>query len=120
MVPIVLTVRRETGKEYEVKVFDDKDVASHIDPKPCVGIREDAGEASVGESIGQPLSRERYIQDADTVVNVEGNTLRRANASIAAVLRGLKTLACAEVPCKGTGRSRLRPHLAVRIGKATS
>ena len=42
------TVRRETGKEYGVKVSDDKDVASHIDPKPCVVARESEGEASVG------------------------------------------------------------------------
>lgn len=33
-------------------------VAIHIGPEPCAGIREGAGEASVGEHIGQPLSRE--------------------------------------------------------------
>ena len=37
-------------------------VAIHIGPKPCVGIREGADEASVGEHIGQPLSRESLNQ----------------------------------------------------------
>jgi hypothetical protein len=36
-------------------------VANRIGPEPCVGIREDDGEASVGERIGQPLSRESKI-----------------------------------------------------------
>jgi hypothetical protein len=49
-------VRRETGKEYGVKASDDKDLASHIDPKPCGGVREDVGEASVGACAGRKLS----------------------------------------------------------------
>ena len=40
-----------------VQVHYDEGVAIHIDPEPCVGVREDGDEASVGESIGQPLSR---------------------------------------------------------------
>jgi len=36
-----------------------EDVASHIGPESCVGIREGAGEALTGESAGQVLSRER-------------------------------------------------------------
>ena len=57
------TVRRETGKEYGVKVSDDKDLASHIGPKPCVGAREGGGEASVGECTGRPLSLENYFRE---------------------------------------------------------
>lgn len=79
----------------------------HTDPLSCVGHREVSGEALAGESIGQPLSRERVVRDADTVVNVEGNISRRVNVSAAMISRGLQTLACAEVPCSGTGRSRL-------------
>jgi hypothetical protein len=41
-----------------VQVHYDEGVAIHIGPKPCVGVREDGDEASVGEGIGQPLSRE--------------------------------------------------------------
>ena len=34
-------------------------IANHTGPEPCVVIRKDDGEASVGEYTGQPLSRER-------------------------------------------------------------
>jgi len=37
-----------------VKVRRNEGVATHIDPKPCAGIREDVGEASAGECTGQP------------------------------------------------------------------
>jgi hypothetical protein len=47
----------KTGKEEVVKVHCDEGVATHIGPEPCADIREDTGEASVGERIGQPLSR---------------------------------------------------------------
>ena len=46
----IVVVRRETSKEYGVNVFDDKGVAIHIDPKPCVGGREDIDEASAGHA----------------------------------------------------------------------
>jgi len=36
-----------------VKVFDDKGLANHIDPKPCAVGRETGGEASVGAYTGQ-------------------------------------------------------------------
>jgi hypothetical protein len=41
-----------------VQVHYDEGVAIYIGPEPCVGVREDGDEASVGEGIGQPLSRE--------------------------------------------------------------
>ena len=41
-----------------MKVRCDEGVANRIGPEPCTGAREGAGEASVGECIGQPLSRE--------------------------------------------------------------
>ena len=44
-----------------MQVRHDEGVAVHIDPEPCVGIREDGGEASAGERAGQPLSRENWI-----------------------------------------------------------
>jgi hypothetical protein len=40
-----------------VKVRRDEGVANHFGPEPCAGAREGTGEASVGESTGQPLSR---------------------------------------------------------------
>ena len=55
---VQLVVRRETGKEQEVQVLYDEDVASHIAPEPCVLSREGQGEASAGAHIGWPLSHE--------------------------------------------------------------
>jgi hypothetical protein len=42
-----------------VQVLYDEDVASHIDPEPCVVSRERQGEASAGDRAGWPSSRER-------------------------------------------------------------
>ena len=50
-----------------MQVHCDEGVANHIGPKPCVTDREVAGEASAGERIGQPLSRESFVQSADAV-----------------------------------------------------
>jgi hypothetical protein len=44
-----------------VKVHHGEGVAIRTGPEPCVGTREGVGEASVGEHIGQPLSRESLI-----------------------------------------------------------
>ena len=44
-----------------MQVRCDEGVANHIGPEPCAGIREDVDEASAGEPIGQPLSRESHI-----------------------------------------------------------
>jgi len=57
-----------------VKVFYDEGVAIRIGPEPCAGIREGDGEASVGERIGQPWSREsKIVSGADVVRITEGN-----------------------------------------------
>ena len=51
-------------------------LAIHTGPEPCVGTREGAGEASAGERIGQPLSREsKTVLGADVVIITEGNTV---------------------------------------------
>jgi hypothetical protein len=49
-----------------VKVRDDEGVANRIGPEPCAGACEGTGEASVGECIGQPLSRGRTSSRAPT------------------------------------------------------
>ena len=57
-----------------MQVHHDEGAAIHIGPEPCAGIREGVGEASAGERIGQPLSRESLIfPDADVVEITEGN-----------------------------------------------
>jgi hypothetical protein len=63
-----LVVRRETGKEQEVKVLYDEDVASRIGPEPCVVSREGHGEASAGDRAGWPSSRESALSRVPTVL----------------------------------------------------
>jgi hypothetical protein len=68
-----------------VRVPYDEGLANHIGPEPCVA----NDEASVGECIGQPLSRERLIvSGADIVVPVEGNTSGCDSASAHETRRG--------------------------------
>ena len=72
-----------------MRVHCDEGVATHVAPDPCAVLREDDCEASVGERIGQPLSRERTIApDADAVSAAEGETGGRASASILPIRRG--------------------------------
>ena len=58
-----------------MKVHHGEGVAIRTGPEPCVGTREGVGEASVGEHIGQPLSRENLSNlGADVFRIMEGNT----------------------------------------------
>ena len=79
-----LVVRRETGKEQEVQVLYDEDVASHIAPEPCVLSREGPGEASAGAHAGWPLSRERPLSRAPTVLPCRKATRSAATSRVAA------------------------------------
>jgi hypothetical protein len=97
-----------------VQVPCDEGVANHIGPKPCAGIREAAGEASVGVRAGQPLSRERkLVLGADAVCWVEGYMGGRVSASARPNPAWSETLACPHIPCTGTGRSPAWPRVAV-------
>jgi len=72
-----------------VQVRYGEGIAIHIGPEPCVGICEGDGEASAGERIGQPSSRESLeVPSADVVEKTEGNTDGRANASARPTRRG--------------------------------
>lgn len=74
-----------------VQVHYGEGVATRTGPAPCVGIREDDGEASAGERKSQPLSRERLqVPGADTVAPVEGKTSERDTASARMTRRGLR------------------------------
>jgi hypothetical protein len=74
-----------------VKVHYDEGLANHIGPEPCAAVREDLGEASVGDCIGQPLSREiDVILGADAVPVAEGNMDGHAIASGRPTQRGLR------------------------------
>ena len=64
-------------------------VAIHTGPKPCVGPREGADEASAGETTGQPLSRESKIVPGAHLVRItEGNMDGRVIASARSTRRG--------------------------------
>ncbi len=64
-------------------------VAIRIGPEPCVGTREGDGEASAGEHIGQPLSREsKKVPGAHVVIFTEGNMGGRVSASARPTQRG--------------------------------
>ena len=108
-----------------MQVHCDEGIANHIGPEPCAGIREDVGEASAGECIGQPLSRDRLlIPGADTFRTVEGNTFGRAIASARMTRRGrspwhVHTLLARE-PGDLQSDRRQQSGLTVRIGKARS
>jgi hypothetical protein len=118
-------VRRETGKEYVVKVHGDEGIATHVAPEPCVDVREGDCEASVGERIGQPLSRESVVDSgADVVHLTEGKTGRRVIASAHRTRRGLRpwhvrTLLAREPGDLWIGHRRCWRRM-VRSGKARS
>jgi hypothetical protein len=72
-----------------VQVHYGEGLAIHTGPKPCVGTREGTGEASVGESAGQPLSREsKIVLGAHVVRIMEGNMDGRVIASACPTRRG--------------------------------
>ena len=107
-----------------MKVRYDEGLAIHIGPEPCVGPREGAGEASAGEHIGQPSSRESLIfPDADVVRITEGNmggAITRAPARSGVVEdpgmcgsslygnREVSGLACGGMPQVRVGKTRSR------------
>jgi hypothetical protein len=107
-----------------VKVHYDEGLANHIGPEPCAVVREDLGEASAGDRIGQPLSREiDVILGADAVLLAEGNMDRRVIASAHPARRGrrpwhMQTLLVREPGDLMPDQSDSPP--LVRIGKARS
>jgi hypothetical protein len=107
-----------------VQVHCEEGLAIHLGPEPCVCIREDAGEASAGECIGQPLSLENYVYlGRRRVIRCGRQHVRRAIASARTAQRGqrpwhVQTLLVRE---PGDPSSGHRPMATVvRIGKARS
>jgi len=75
-----------------VQVRCNESLASYIGPEPCGSNREVAAEASVGVSIGQPLSHETvYNPGADVLQYTEGNTVHCDKASKVLTWRGRRT-----------------------------
>ena len=107
-----------------MQVHYDEGVAIYIGPEPCVGVREGGDEASVGEGIGQPLSRESLlVPGADAVSNAEGNTNRRNIASVWSTRRGRRTWHVQKLLGREPGdpaSDQPQQSGLVRIGKAGS
>ena len=107
-----------------MEVRYDEGIASHIGPEPCAVVREDIGEASAGECIGQPLSREiGLFLGADAVLQAEGNMDGHAIASARPAQRGrrpwhVRTLLVREPGDLMPDQSGLPP--LARTGKARS
>jgi hypothetical protein len=92
-----------------VQVHCDEGVAIRIGPEPCAGIREGVGEASVGERVGQPLSREINLDPgADAVCWAEQNGRTRHRKRSVDPARS-ENLACTDALCTETGRSVVHP-----------
>jgi hypothetical protein len=107
-----------------VQVHHDEGVAIRIGPEPCAGTREGVGEASAGERVGQPLSREiNLVPGADAVCWAEGHAGGRAIASVRADRRGLRPWHAWTLFARKPGDLPLTPSMAAqrgRIGKARS
>ena len=89
-----------------MRVRRNEGVATHIDPKPCAGIREETGEASAGERIGQPLSRESDFSPGCRRRKLRGRQHGRTrHRECPTGPAWSETLACTDAPCTGTGRS---------------
>jgi hypothetical protein len=102
----------------------DEGVANHIGPEPCAVACKGGGEASVGESIGQPLSLENYLLLGRRRGTHRGRQhVRRAIASAWTAQRGqrtwhVQTLLVREPGDPSSGHRRIAA--VVRIGKARS
>ena len=107
-----------------MQVHCDEGVAIRIGPEPCAGAREGVGEASVGERVGQPLSREINLDPgADAVCWAEGDAVRRAIASVSPTRRGLRPWHARTLFARKPGDLPFTPLLVIRrgrIGKARS
>jgi hypothetical protein len=107
-----------------VKVHCGEGVTNHTGPKPCATDCEVRGEASAGERIGQPLSRDRIlILGADAVELAEGNMDGHEIVSARTTRRGPRpwhvwTLFGRKPGDPTVDRWRHAPK--VRIGKARS
>ena len=100
-----------------MQVHHGEGVANRTGPEPCVGTREGVGEASAGERVGQPLSRERnLVLGADAVCWAEGHAGGRAIASVRPDPARSKTLACTDALCSETGRSAVHPEYGSTAG----
>jgi hypothetical protein len=107
-----------------VQVHYDEGVATHIGPEPCIVVRENGGEASAGESIGQVLSLENYVLPERGRVTHRGRQYGRARHRKAwTVRRGQRPWHVRKLLEREPGdptTDHRQSAVLVRIGKARS
>ena len=106
-----------------MQVRCDEGVAIYIGPKPCVCAREGAGEASAGERIGQPLSRERFLFWVPTPCKWRKATHPGASSRAPGRPGVVRDPGMCRRSLHGNreiSRSTVRQQPSVRIGKARS
>jgi hypothetical protein len=107
-----------------VQVRHDEGVATRVGPEPCAVVREGSGEASAGERVGQPLSRESHSFRVPTLL-IEWKATRTAAPTRAAARPGVVEDPGTHARSLNGNReiSRLAEPpqtVSVRIGKARS
>ena len=107
-----------------MKVRRDEGIANRIGPEPCAGAREGAGEASVGECIGQPLSRESInLGCRRCAISGRQHGWAHLSASARTTQRGQRPWHVHTLLVSGNreiSRSTVQQKLPVRVGKVRS
>src|SRR6267143_2666650 len=102
-----------------VEVHCTEGVANHSGPESCARIREAAGEALTGERTGQPWSRDISCPEGrhGSIAWKATSPARQRECSVNSARS--ETLACADAPCTGTGRSWAWPakHRRSALGR---
>ena len=99
-----------------MQVPRDEGVAIHIGPEPCVAVREDDDEASVGEGIGRAIQPRKPIPGCRRCFERGRQHVSDAPSQGPNGPAWSKNLACAEAPWTGTGRSHVWPAAVRRSG----
>ena len=107
-----------------MRVRYDEGVAIHVGPEPCASAREGMREASVGERIGQPLSRERNTpRGADALLSSGRQHGLERYREPRTTRRGQRPWHVRKLLAREPGGPRSGRHggvVLVRIGKARS
>ena len=101
-----------------MKVRHSEGVAIHIGPEPCIAGRKVRDEASVGERVGQPSSRERVLSQVPTLYSerkaILTGTLTRVPVGPGVVgdpgMHGRSVRGNREIPCSTDGECPQGPH----------
>ena len=99
-----------------MQVHYDEGLAIHIGPEPCVGVRKDADEASVGEGHRPATEPRKPIPGRRRCFERGRQHVSDAPSQGPNGPAWSKNLACAEAPWTGTGRSHVWPAAVRRSG----